>query len=234
MQTTLSIIVLTILIAAYGYLVQRRFYQRHYTTSNLIFASLALAFAGLSGASKTELGIRLSWYSLLAVAITIFITISIVSVVIRYAKLRMQKADYKELAVRIPFGTALSEELIFRSALLGLFLQVCSNFYALLLSSLIFGLWHLLPGESSVWAQQNLKYKNTSPRLAKICSSAITVLVTAFGGFIFGWLRIVSGGILLPWAAHTAINAASWTIHKASKQGSFAKFLGAGRKITKS
>jgi membrane protease YdiL (CAAX protease family) len=225
MQPIIGILILVIAITVYGYLVQRHFYKRHYTISNLIFAILAVSFAAFSGATRISLGLNLRKSSILAAAITIIVTVLIVSFVIKYTSLKMQIKDYKELVIRIPFGTALSEELIFRSALMGLFLQNYSRLSAVLFSSLIFGFWHLLPGEESIWAQQNIKYKNAGPNVSKLYSSGLTVLVTSLGGIIFGWLRIVNGGILLPWAAHTSINAASWTINKAGLQENFVRSL---------
>lgn len=46
---------------------------------------------------------------------------------------------------RIPRGTALGEEAMFRGALLGLFLRRHTRPTAVLASSTRFGLWHVLP-----------------------------------------------------------------------------------------
>ena len=50
-----------------------------------------------------------------------------------------------ETLVRIPLGTALPEEVIFRGALLGLFTQRHSPAVAAWMSSILFGAWHVLP-----------------------------------------------------------------------------------------
>ncbi len=50
-----------------------------------------------------------------------------------------------ETVVRIPLGTALPEEVIFRGALLGLFTQRHSPAVAASMSSILFGAWHVLP-----------------------------------------------------------------------------------------
>ena len=50
-----------------------------------------------------------------------------------------------ETLVRIPLGTALPEEVIFRSSLLGLFTQRHSPAAAASMSSILFGVWHVLP-----------------------------------------------------------------------------------------
>ncbi len=50
-----------------------------------------------------------------------------------------------ETLVRIPLGTALPEEVIFRGSLLGLFTQRHSPAVAASMSSILFGAWHVLP-----------------------------------------------------------------------------------------
>src|SRR5438132_8916923 len=50
-----------------------------------------------------------------------------------------------ETLVRIPLGTALAEEVIFRGSLLGLFMQRHSPAAAASMNSILFGVWHVLP-----------------------------------------------------------------------------------------
>jgi hypothetical protein len=50
-----------------------------------------------------------------------------------------------EVLVRIPFGTALAEEVVFRGSLLGLFLQRHSRTTATAMTSVLFGFWHVVP-----------------------------------------------------------------------------------------
>ncbi len=55
-----------------------------------------------------------------------------------------------DMLVRIPLGTALAEELLFRGALLGLFMRRHRAGTAVALSSALFGLWHVSPTLSSL------------------------------------------------------------------------------------
>ena len=66
----------------------------------------------------------------------------------RVRQLSSGRARY-EAAIRIPLGTALGEELIFRGALFGLLRRRHSTFTAVTVSSLLFGLWHVLPTRST-------------------------------------------------------------------------------------
>ena len=50
-----------------------------------------------------------------------------------------------QTAVRIPLGTALFEELLFRGLLYGAFLRVSGHRGAILGSSAVFGVWHVRP-----------------------------------------------------------------------------------------
>ena len=108
-----------------------------------------------------------------------------------------------EVAVRIPFGTALSEELIFRGAVLALLERRHPPFAAAAITSALFGLWHVLPALDSIAA-------NAPDRDApadSLSTVAGTVMTTAAAGAAFAWLRRRSGSILAPAILHAAMNA---------------------------
>ena len=56
-----------------------------------------------------------------------------------------RRAAY-DVAIRIPLGTALPEELIFRGALFAVLSRSRDRLTAALISSMLFGFWHLGPG----------------------------------------------------------------------------------------
>lgn len=114
-----------------------------------------------------------------------------------------------ELAARIPFETALAEELIFRAALLGIALQHRSTPVAVLTSSALFGLWHALPtwvgiDGSAVGAVAGER------RPARVAAVGGVVAATAAAGSGFAILRLRSGSVLAPVLAHAALNMASF------------------------
>lgn len=107
-----------------------------------------------------------------------------------------------ELLLRIPFGTALSEELLFRGVLLGLFRKRYSLPTALALSSLAFGAWHIPP---SVRMLAGASTHRTGARQALIVGGLVTA--TTCAGLVFSLLRLRSRTVAAPWAAHWVINA---------------------------
>jgi membrane protease YdiL (CAAX protease family) len=214
MNSGLGILIFLLATAIYGYVMPRHVNKRYYTLGNLIFAGATLAFASWRGVSWQDLGLNFHLATLAFAVLVLGSALAISSLIIWHRKHSLGLKDYLELTVRVPFGTALAEELIFRGALMGLLAQNYSWTTSLILSSVVFGFWHLLPGSSEVWAHQNLAYKNVPSWVAKLSSSAITVAITTVGGLLFGWLRIISAGIILPWAAHASINIVGWVISR--------------------
>lgn len=106
-----------------------------------------------------------------------------------------------EVAIRIPVGTALAEELIFRGALLALLRRRRSTARALALSSLAFGLWH-------VFADPPARVGSRPGKSA--FAAAGVVLVTAAAGYGFGRLRLRSGSVVAPALVHAALNASAF------------------------
>jgi len=110
-----------------------------------------------------------------------------------------------ELFVRIPLGTALAEELIFRAALLGLYLRRHTFWKAAALSSLVFGFWHVLPAMGSVTS--NAAGQNLATPAARAAGVLATVLATAAAGLVFCWLRRRSRSVVAPWITHASLNS---------------------------
>jgi membrane protease YdiL (CAAX protease family) len=212
MKPVLSISILVAAIAIYGYCLPRWIDKRFYTVSNLGFGLLTVGFAAIVGTSRRNLGFLVNeWSVIITVVLLIVLALFITSVIIARHK-KLSSLQYGELFVRIPFGTALSEELIFRSSLMGILLQSYNRLTAIIVSSVIFGFWHVIPSQLNTWAHQNILFKNISVRQAKTLSGSMTVAFTALGGMVFGWLRVASGGILLPWTLHTFTNAGGWIV----------------------
>ena len=114
-----------------------------------------------------------------------------------------------QLLVRIPFATALVEELVFRGVILGFGLRDGDRRRALAVSSIAFGLWHV--GSALHPARQ----ARTSDALGSGRATAPAavlgdVVATAVGGVGFGWLRIRSGSIAAPTIAHATLNASAY------------------------
>jgi uncharacterized protein len=110
-----------------------------------------------------------------------------------------------EVAVRIPIGTALCEEVIFRGALLAWFERHRSARAATVLSSMCFGLWHILPTLDARAATGDGAAPEPAP-----AAVALTVAVTTAAGAAFVGLRRRSGSVVAPLLAHAALNGAAF------------------------
>lgn len=112
-----------------------------------------------------------------------------------------------EAAIRIPFGTALVEEILFRGVLLGILLMHHSTLVALAIAAVIFGLWHIFPTITSIENNDVVAKAMQDKKRRKYGSVTGVVIITAMAGMLFGWLRIIAGSILAPWLVHWSINA---------------------------
>lgn len=109
--------------------------------------------------------------------------------------------------VFIPFHTVVIEELLFRGALLGFFMKYLSVRLAMVGSSLLFGLWHILPSLGIAESSQTISTTLQTSAYAQLLSVTGVVLVTTIAGLVLCWLRIRSKSILAPMLAHWAVNA---------------------------
>lgn len=102
---------------------------------------------------------------------------------------------------RVPFGTALLEEVAFRGVLLGLLGSLVGVRRAVVLSSLLFGVWHVRPGWSMLAAN------GAALDVVGMAGVLATVAVTAAAGVGFCWLRLRAGHLAAPFVAHAGMNA---------------------------
>lgn len=103
--------------------------------------------------------------------------------------------------VRIPLGTALTEEAAFRGVLLASFGDR-RTWVAALVASVAFGLWHIAPTIDLV----QVNFPSAGPRQTALFVVGAVVAATAAGlGFV--WLRLRTGGIAAPFAFHAIVNS---------------------------
>lgn len=150
-------------------------------------------------------GVVLAWL-LATVAV-----MSIIGMVMYFrTELRPQLADprlaslsrgqaFVQILLRIPVMTALIEEAFFRGVLHAALMALYPQNVALVIGSLLFGLWHVGPGFDQGRASGR-------SRLGNSIHVAVTVLVTAVAGAGLVWLRMETGSIWVPFVVHAAIN----------------------------
>lgn len=110
-----------------------------------------------------------------------------------------------QVAISVPFGTALLEEIAFRGALVGLFLDR-GELEAAVLSSIFFGLWHVSPALNFVAAN-----KPGARKWVRWGIVAATVVVTGAGGMFLSWLRF-EFYLGAPFGFHAALNSVATAI----------------------
>ena len=118
----------------------------------------------------------------------------------RVRHLRGRALAYQAL-VRVPLGTALLEELAFRGALFAAWSGEGTG-VAAAVSSLVFGLWHVAPAATMV--------RTNAPAAGRsflVRSVVATVVVTAGAGAALVGLRIETGSLAAPFAAHATLNS---------------------------
>ena len=118
--------------------------------------------------------------------------------------------------VEVPFGTVLFEEIAFRAVLFSMLARRYGLVWGIIISSVLFGLWHILPSIGTHEQNPALGSVVGEGRRGNILAVALSVLTTAIAGVIFAALRLVSGSVLAPMGLHWATNglgyAFSWLL----------------------
>ncbi len=220
---------LVLLLAVSGNVVVVRILPRAaYLPANLFLALSAVAVARNAGITTGELGLAraalphgLHSGIIGSMAVLAVVTLGVVGPArplfadTRALAPRGRAVAYESL-VRIPFGTALAEEVLFRGVLLSLALRRFSPPHAVARTALLFGFWHILPAIASLGAHA----AGTAPRTpyGMVLIVAGTVAATSVGGVCFAWLRLRTGSILAPVLIHATLNvAAFWAVRVAAR-----------------
>lgn len=108
--------------------------------------------------------------------------------------------------VVIPLGTVLPEELAFRGILPALLGRRFGVLAATLVSSGLFGLWHVLAALGGGAANTAIAGVVGGDAAGTAARVAVTVLFTSGAGVVLCWLRLRSGSLLAPILAHWTVN----------------------------
>jgi len=119
-----------------------------------------------------------------------------------------------QILIVIPLQTVLWEELAFRGVLWAIVRRDHGWRVATVVSSCIFGLWHVLPALTFSGSSGAVDSTVGTGDLATGLTIAVTVLFTSLAGAFLCELRRRSGSLLTPIAAHWSANGlgalASW------------------------
>jgi membrane protease YdiL (CAAX protease family) len=145
-------------------------------------------------------------------AIAVVAVVFLIGVLVPLARPAFQDSRYHQAAGRalltalvvIPFGTVVLEEIAFRSVLWGMLARHSRTWQVLVTTSLLFGLWHVLP--SLHLASANRGVGEAIGGGGTVVVVLATVAFTAVGGAVFGELRRRSDSLLASVGAHWATN----------------------------
>lgn len=184
----------------------------------LILASL-LVTAGLltsaarAGLSAADLGLaasQLAVGALVSIAIAA-VVVAVVAVAGRVPRLLRLFQDSRRVGITgraaarqalldVPLGTVLVEEVAFRGVVLALLLTQHGTVWALIVSSLLFGVWH-------VPSALELHEATATDERGRGRTVLATVAFTTAAGAVFGALRLLTGSLLPPAALHWSANS---------------------------
>ncbi len=125
-----------------------------------------------------------------------------------------RKETLYHASLRIPVATALAEEVMFRSALHALFAREHSLQTTLTWTSLLFGLWHILPTLDTLEGNPAANIVQDPGRACLTAALGITG-TTAGAGLFFSYLRLRSRSLAAAVVTHAAINIVALVIGRA-------------------
>ncbi|MFD3573786.1 CPBP family intramembrane glutamic endopeptidase [Streptomyces sp. NPDC058644] len=218
--TTATAVTATVVVLVLSNLANNRWAQNWSLPLSLLATAVLLAIVYWSGGRWADLGLaratlpRGLWWGLAligvvaagyAVAAALPVTRGL------FEDQRQSGLSAGEVALRVlvtvPFGTVLLEEVAFRGVLFGLLLRSRGPLAATLVSSGLFGLWHILPSLGLADAKPVLGGAFGDSALGVVVVDAGAVLFTALAGCLFCELRRRSGSLLAPMGLHWATNA---------------------------
>jgi len=116
-----------------------------------------------------------------------------------------------ELGVPIVLLTAIPEEFAFRGVLLGSALRMWGPWRASLVTSALFGLWHIAPALHTM--SDNHEFAGAAAHTGgQVLLVLGSIAVTFAAGLVFCWLRLRSQSLIAPVMAHVATNGLALTV----------------------
>lgn len=222
MRLVFAIVGFSAFVLAYGFVLTHFIPKRLYSFLNIFMSLGSILFGLFFGATLDDMHLAQdAWQRgiLWGLAITVPIVFAVLFILLipRFrhifidhpSKLNKKRSILYELGFRVPFGTALSEEVLFRGVLLGLLLTRYDTWVAVICSSLIFGLWHIAPTWKTLRSNIALQELVGEQRRFHGLSILVSVLTTALAGVVFCLLTLKSDSVIAAWIAHSAINGFS-------------------------
>lgn len=211
-------------------LLNNRWAREHYLIVCLATSVLLVAIARTRGLSYADLGLARDTWAAGIFWSAVVTGVIVLGYAIAFALPWTRKGFWDERAaehnwrgllyhgaLRIPLGTATMEEIAFRGVLLALLAAHFGLIWAVAISSLVFGFWHILPS-LEFHAASAMTDRLGDHRRAQLTSVLGTIVGTGVAGVGFCLLRIWTDSLLPCIAAHAALNGVgfvlSWSLAK--------------------
>lgn len=193
--------------------------QTHYLLWAFGGSVVLLAIGLLDGNSWTDMG--LGWSHMLpgllwaAASIALITAVYLIGAMFKRTRTAFHDESIGVLSggrmmfqalVEVPFGTVLLEEIAFRAVLFSMLARRYGLVWAIVVSSILFGLWHILPSIGTHEQNPALGSVVGQGRRGNILAVALSVLTTSLAGVLFVALRIIPGSVLAPMGFHWATN----------------------------
>lgn len=201
-----------VVLAAHNVLSNRVVPWAWYVPTNLATAAVLLGIA-VAGGAASRLGVSpadLPRGILIGTASAAIVSLAITAAAVipasrrAFADRRMAGVNasgtFYRAFIRIPLGTVALEEVAFRGVLLALLLPITSPWPAVIISSAVFGAWHILPTAAAL---NTNRAASSGGRKAILAAVGLTFAV----GMALCWLRLATGSLVAPALVHAAANS---------------------------
>ena len=193
--------------------------QEHYLLWAFVGSVVLLAIGLLDGNDFTDMGLGFSyllpgliWAGISITAVTLVYLVGAI-----FKKTREAFADERigtlsggrllfQSLIEVPLGTVLFEEIAFRAVLFSMLARRFGLTTAIVVSAILFGLWHILPSIGTHENNPALGSVVGSGRRGNILAILASVVTTTLAGVLFTVMRIFSGSVLAPMGFHWATN----------------------------
>lgn len=235
------VVVVVVILAAYNVVGNLLVPEGWYIPTNLAVTALLLFIAHRAGLRAAEMGLQRSrlaagarWG---AGAATIVVAVVALGSLVPaagdlYVDDRVDVGGWGlayHTVARIPLGTVVLEEVAFRGVLLGLLVRHLrwrfdaghhagdhaldrrALGWAVVVSSALFGLWHIIPSMPAADGNASLD-AGADSLAATVAVVSGAVVATALAGLVFCWLRLRSGSLLAPMLLHVGTNSGSFAV----------------------
>jgi uncharacterized protein len=209
---------------------------RWYVPICVVGAGSLLVLAWIDGLDAADLGLGagtllpgLVWALVLVLVVALLYSSGAVMPRTKglFADRRFMAARGREIAFRmlvsIPFGTVLLEETAFRGVLFAVVSVRHGTWWAVAVTSVLFGLWHILPSLPMHGSHEAVQRAFGTDRRGRWIAVLTGVASTAVGGVVFAMLRVWTDSILPPIGLHWALNgmgvAVAWWLARITRNG---------------